>query len=197
MKPKAMIAIGLIFTLVAGPAGAQAQTTQQATPPPQSTPTPTPSPSPTPSPGPTQATGQTATISADSLDRIRGALSREPAFRVEEGQLRIYVQVIGHWATFAEVTKGYDFMNGPTGFGNPMSHAEFVAMSTPRDLYSSAGIRPAEVLTMAAVGVVGQWALAKAIDKWSTSRRDKKLKEIHDQIEAELAALQKAKEIKK
>jgi hypothetical protein len=73
-----------------------------------------------------------------------------------------------------------------------LSHAEFVSMSTPRDLFSSAGIRPGEVLMMAAVGAVGQWALAKAIDKWSTSRREKELRDIRALIDAELAALAKA-----
>jgi len=100
-------------------------------------------------------------------------------------------------ASFAEYTKGYDLVNGPTGYGNPMSHAEFVAMSTPRDLYSSAGIKPAEIVTMAAVNVVGQWALRKAITKWATSRKDKEMREIQEMIDAELAALKKAKEKEK
>jgi len=178
MKPNATIATGLIFTLLAGPAGAQSQ----ATPPPQT-------------PAIPKASAQTP-VTFD-LDRIREALARESAFRIEDGQLRFFVEVVGHWPTFAEYTQGYDLLHGPTGYGNPMSHAEFVAMSTPRDLYSSAGIKPAEIVTMAAVNVVGQWALRKAITKWATSRKDKELRDIQAMIDAELAALKKAKEKEK
>ena len=189
MRPNRTIATGLILALLAGPAGAQAQTpppaAQQAEPPQTQ-----------PAPPQTTSTQPTPAIFADSLARIREALSRESSFRIEDGQLRIYVEVVGHWPTFAEYSRGYDFINGPTGGGfgkgNPMSHAEFVGMSTPRDLYSSVGIRPGEVLMMAAVGAIGQWALAKAVDKWSTSRRDKELREIRALIDAELAALAKA-----
>ena len=173
MKPNASIATGLIFTLLAGPASAQSQA-----PPP---------------PPPAKST----VVSSENLDRIREALSRDPVLRIEEGHLRIFVEVIGHWPTFAEYTRGYDLMNGPTGLGNPMSHAEFVAMSTPRDHYSSAGIRPAEIVTMAAVNVVGQWALRKAITKWTTSRKEKEMREIQEMIDAELAAIKKAKEKEK
>jgi hypothetical protein len=183
MRPNRTIATGLIFALLAGPVGAQTQT------PPPATGQQTES-------SQTASTPATSAISKETLARIREALGRESSFRIEDGQLRIYVEVVGHWPTFAEYSRGYDFVNGPTGGGfgkgNPLSHAEFVSMSTPRDLFSSAGIRPGEVLMMAAVGAVGQWALAKAIDKWSTSRREKELRDIRALIDAELAALAKA-----
>jgi len=184
MKPNATIATGLIFALVAGPVGAQTQT--QAP------------------PAQTQQTAAAAqappaeppVISAESLQRIREQLNREQTLRIENGQLRIYVEVIGHWPSFTDYAKGYDWINGPTGKGNPMSHAEFVAMSTPRDFYGNAGIGPAEVLSMAAVNLIGQWAITKAINKWSSSRKDKELKEIRAMIDAELAALAAAKKDK-
>ena len=202
MKPNATIAIGLILSLLAGPASAQSQAgTQSQTPPPAQGTQPPPQASPTPTPSPTpvaEPTPQTATISAASLERIRAGLSREPAIRIENGQLRLYVEVIGHWPSFAEHSKGFDFINGggPKN-GNPMSHAEFVAMSTPRDFYGNAGIGPAEVATMAAVNLVGQWALGKAfnsISKWSDSRKEKERQKIRDAIDAELALLKKANE---
>lgn len=173
MKPNATIATGLVFVLLAGPAAAQSQAP----------------------PGSAQA----QSLQAENLERIRQAVNAEPKLRIENGQLRIYVEVIGNWPSFASNLNGYDLMNGPTGHfgkGNPMSHAEFVAMSTPRDLYSSAGIKPAEVVTMAAVNLVGQWALAKALTKWSNSRKDKELKDIRSQIDAELAALAAVKKEK-
>src|SRR6188768_1136656 len=178
MKPNATIATGLIFTLLAGPASAQSQ----APPPPPTTQLPVPTPTATPTPTPTPqaqplALAPSKTISPEILDRIREALGRESSFRIEDGQLRFFVEVVGHWPSFAEYTKGYDLVNGPTGYANPMSHAEIV--------------------TMAAVNVVGQWALRKAITKWATSRKDKEMREIQEMIDAELAALKKAKEKEK
>jgi len=193
MKPNATIATGLVVSLLAGPASAQSQTP----PPPQSTPA-------TQTPPATQAaapvSAQIKSLSAENLDRIREAVNREPSLRIENGQLRIYVEVIGNWPTFAEYAKGYDFINGPTGYGNPMSHAEFVAMSTPQDLYSSAGIKPGEVVTMAAVNVVGQWAIGKALTKIGNMQKNKQAKQINAiraQIDADLAAIKKEKEKEK
>ena len=189
MKPKAVIAIGLILSLVAGPALAQTQqsTQGQQTPPPAQRPLP----SPTRPPDPTLIV---QSITPQHLDRIREAVGRDAALRIENGQLRIYVEVIGNWPTFADHVKGYSLLYGPTGYGNPMSHAEFVNMSTPRDLYSSSGITATEVATMAAVGVVGQWAIAKALNKIATSRKEKQLRDIRSQIDADLAAIKKDKD---
>jgi hypothetical protein len=128
----------------------------------------------------------------ESLQRIREAINRPPAIKIENGQLRIYVEVIGHWPSFAEMTKGYDFLNGPTGKGaNPMSHQEFLAMVRPQDMYSTAGIKPSEILTMAAVNVVGQWAISKALTKIGSYRKNKQMRDIQAQIDAELAAIRK------
>jgi hypothetical protein len=144
-----------------------------------------------PLPGqPTQTQGP----SPEDLARIRAAINRPPVLKVEDGQLRIYVQVIGNWPSFAEATKGFDYMNGPTGLGaNPMSHAEFLNMVTPRDMYSSAGVKPAEIATMAVVNVVGQWAVAKAINKIATYRKEKQMRDIQEKIDAALAAFSQSK----
>jgi len=130
----------------------------------------------------------------EDLQRIRDAFNRPPAIKIENGQLKIYVEVIGAWPTFAEAAKGYDFMNGPTGKGaNPMSHQEFLAMVRPQDMYSTAGIKPAEILTMAAVNVVGQWAIVKGLTKIATYSKAKQMRDIQAQIDAELAAIRKDK----
>jgi hypothetical protein len=197
MKPKAIIAIGLISTLAAGPALAQTpqtapQTAQGAQSPPPAVQAPQ-SQSPqaqsqSQSPQPTSSPSQS--LRRENLDKIRDAVGREPTLRIENGQLRIYAEVIGRWPTFADATAGYDFMNGPTR-GNPMSHAEFVAMSTPKELNSSSGITAGETLVMGAVGAVGQWAIVKALNKIGTSRKEKQLRDIRAQIDADLAAIKK------
>jgi hypothetical protein len=124
------------------------------------------------------------------LQRIRDAVNRPPAIKVENGRLKIYVEVIGHWPTFAEATQGYDFLHGPTGPGaNPMSHQEFLDMVTPREMYSTAGIKPPEILTMAVVNVVGQWAISKALANIGNYRKNKQMRDFQAQIDAELAAI--------
>lgn len=188
MRPNATIASGLIFTFLAGPAAAQSQ----APPPAGQSQTPPATQSATP-----PATQTDQSISRESLGRIREVMSHEQTLRVENGQLKIYVEVIGNWPTFAEHAKGWDFVNGPTGYGNPMSHQEFLAMTTPQDMYSSVGIKPGELVTMAAVNAVGQWAIAKALNKIATSRKEKQMRDIHAQIDAELAAIKKEKEKEK
>jgi hypothetical protein len=140
------------------------------------------------------AWAQDPTTSSESLQRIREAVSRPPALKIENGQLKIYVEVIANWPSFAQVTKGYDFIIGPTGRGaNPMSHQEFLNMVTPQEMYSTAGIKPGEIVTMAAVNVVGQWAISKAIAKIGNYSKQKQMRDIQAQIDAELAALKKDK----
>lgn len=140
------------------------------------------------------ALAQDPVVTHETLQRIRDAVGRPPALTIENGQLKIYVEVIGNWPTFAQATKGYDFMNGPTGkSANPMSHQEFVQMVTPKELFGSGGISAGEVLTMAAVNAVGQWAIVKALNRIGAYRRDKQMRDLQAQIDAELAALKKIK----
>lgn len=145
-------------------------------------------------PEPQSTAGQVQQVQSpppDNLERIREAVSHPPAIRIENGQLRIYVEVIGSWPSFAEFTKGYDFMNGPTGYGSPMSHQEFLAMVTPQDMYSTVGIKPEEILTMAVVNYVGAWAINKGLTKLASYRKNKQMREIQAQIDADLAAIKK------
>jgi hypothetical protein len=137
--------------------------------------------------------GQTLTVTPANLERIRAAVNRPSTIRIEDGQMRIYVEVIANWPSFTEASRGYDFINGPTGHNaNPMSHQEFLNMVTPRDMYSSAGVKPGEIVTMAVVNYVGQWAVTKALTKIAAYRKEKELRDIRERIDAELAAIKKS-----
>jgi hypothetical protein len=130
----------------------------------------------------------------DNLERIREAVSRPPALKIENGQLRIYVQVIANWPSFAEKTKGYDWINGPTGMGNPMSHQEFLSMVTPKDMYSSGGgIKPVEMLQFALVNYLGQAVIKKGLEEIRKARDEREIEEIRARIDRELAALRGGK----
>jgi hypothetical protein len=101
--------------------------------------------------------------------------------------MMIYVEVIAKWPTFAEITKNYDLLNGPTGGGNPMSHQEFLNMVTPKEMYGSGGISAPEVLTMALVNYFGKKAITKGLKEIGETRDQKKIAEIRARIDAELA----------
>jgi hypothetical protein len=123
------------------------------------------------------------------LERIKRALSRSPVVKVDDEGFRFYVEIVARQPTFAEYAKGYDFMNGPTRRGNPMTHQEFLKMVTPRDFYSSAGIKPTEVLQMAVTNWLGQALIRKAVEEMLRARNDRERDEIRARIDRELAAL--------
>jgi hypothetical protein len=137
---------------------------------------------PDPPPAQTSASSQ----SAAQLDRIRAALDREP-LRLESN-VRFYLQVTAPTPTFADFVKGKDLRYAPVA-GAGMTHGEFLGMVTPKELYSAAGIRPAEALGMAITGLVGRILMKKAFESVTDMWRARELREINERIDAELAAL--------
>lgn len=124
-----------------------------------------------------------------NLDRIREGVNKPPQVIIDDGRMKIYVEVIAKWPRFDELVKGYDLRNGPTARGNPMTHAEFLQMVTPREMYSSAGIRPGEVLQMALVNWVGKALVKKGLEAIANARSEREIQEIRARIDRELAAL--------
>lgn len=128
-------------------------------------------------------------ISAASIARIQEAVNKPPRLVIDQGKLRIYVEVIAKWPSFAEMAKGYDLKNGPVPRGNPMTHSEFLAMVTPREMYSSAGIRPTEVLQMSIVNWLGQAIIKRGLEAIRNARSEQEIADIRARIDRELAAL--------
>jgi hypothetical protein len=140
-------------------------------------------------PDPPQRPTPPPPVPPDNLDRIREAVNRPARLKIEDGQLRIYVQVIAKWPSFAEMVKGYDLKHGPAR-GNPMSHSEFLGMVTPKDMYSTGGgIRPGELLTMAMVNYLGQAVIKRGLREIREARSAAEIREIRERIDRELAAL--------
>jgi hypothetical protein len=73
--------------------------------------------------------------------------------------------------------------------GAGMTHAEFMSMVTPKELYSAAGIKPTEALEMALTGWLAQTLARKAIDDIRKARSSKEIQDIRDRITKELAGL--------
>jgi hypothetical protein len=124
----------------------------------------------------------------ENLDRIKRLIDRPPALKIDENRLRFYVEVLGKFPTFEAYVKGQDLTKGPRKDG-PMTHAEFLSVITPRELYSTAGIKPTEMLQFAITNWLIQSVATKAYDKLRTAYNERQIREIRERIEAELAAL--------
>ncbi len=124
----------------------------------------------------------------ENLERIKKLMTRPPALKIDENRLRFYVEVLGKWPTFAEYIAGDDLTKGAVK-GGAMTHQEFLNLVTPRDLYSTAGIKPTEMLQFAIVNWLGHELAKKAIEKLRTAYDERQIREIRERIERELALL--------
>jgi hypothetical protein len=138
----------------------------------------------------------TVPLTPEQLEQIRraiqqpsvlGSLSRTPSqedlptFRAET----VAPQVDFH-SRLEEFMKG-DLRNGPVRNAT-MTHQEFLAMVTPRELYGSGGISPMELLQ----GALVNWAVhagVKQIQEWRAAREAAQIAAIRERINRELAAL--------
>ena len=128
----------------------------------------------------------------DNLARIREAVARPTVLRIENGQLRIYVEVIGHWPSFAEVAKGYDLKAGPTGRSS-ISHNALFASAAPKELFGAPGMQGDDEMTGKVINYIGKSAIGRGLRAITRSRTDKELAEIRAQIDRELAAIKGGK----
>lgn len=155
----------------------------------------------TPVPAPV-APGSSATTTPDQpapvtttpadIDRIRKALDSSPTVKIDLDQLRFFLQVLAKQPTFAEFSKGYDFKNGPTRGGNPMTHSEFLAMVTPKEMQSQVGITARETLEFAFTNWLSQSLIKRAFEEMKNAKDEREVQEIRARIERELAALRAA-----
>jgi hypothetical protein len=129
-----------------------------------------------------------------NLDRIRDRVNTPPTLVVTDGQLRIYVEVIGHWPTFWEYTKGTDFLKGgPAGSRGAITHNELLGSLTPKELYGSGGISAGELLQGAVVNWLGQMIIKKGLKEISEARNSDEIAKIRARIDRELEALKGGK----
>ena len=126
-----------------------------------------------------------------ALDRIRKGLEKPPSRLLQDERLRFYALVIAKEPTIEQIIGSYDLKYGPTRGGNPMSHQEFLNMVTPREMYGSAGVRPAELLQFALVNWAGQAIIKRGIEALHKAKSERELQEIRDRIDKELEALRR------
>jgi hypothetical protein len=133
-----------------------------------------------------------------SLDRIKQGLSAGPGLKLEPDMRndipRFYVDV-NATPNVQKFLEGVDLVHGPVPRAG-MTHAEFMEMVTPRELYSQAGFGGLDVLT-ANVGFAAVMYLArKAFIAMSNAKSEAEVRAIREQIQRELAELQRQQDAK-
>ncbi|MCC7008215.1 MAG: hypothetical protein IT184_05315 [Acidobacteria bacterium] len=133
------------------------------------------------------------TVTPAQIERVQRALARrQSGLRLDEQQLRFYLEIIARQPSFAEYTRGYDFLNGPTRRGNPMTHQEFLDMVTPKEMYSSDLIPAIDRLQAAFTNWIGQSLIRRALEELKQAKDDREVQEIRERITRELDALTSA-----
>jgi hypothetical protein len=154
------------------------------------------SPSPAVSPevsdgGSQPATDKAADALPVSLPRIQRALSQKPLLRKASEKPVFRVEVFGRKPTIEDIL-GPDYLKGPVS-GGAMTHQEFLAMVTPKDVQGYAPYTNGQGLTIAATSIALQWALQKAIHKLQEAKQDREQEAARREVLDALAALDEAR----
>jgi hypothetical protein len=165
------------LTLVASIAGAPALAAQASVPPPaQVRPAVTGSAPALPASGQTSSSdqGDVSVLPVD-LERIKAVLDRNTASKVDEPQLRFYLDVLAKQPSFKEFLGSYDLKNGPVK-NALMTHQEFLDLVTPREFNHPGGF-----------DMLG--AIKKGVAALRDGRDAAEVASVRAQIDRELAAL--------
>jgi len=137
------------------------------------------------------ATETTADALPVSLPRIQRALSQKPLLRTASEKPVFRVEVFGRKPTIEDIL-GPDYLKGPVS-GGAMTHQEFLAMVTPKDVQGYAAYTNGQGLTVAATSIALQWALQKAIHKLQEAKQEREQEAARREVLDALAALQEAR----
>ena len=152
---------------------------QQATPPPQQKPD-------------SQATKLDPAALPVSVERIQKALAKTPMLRFDQKEQPVFrVQVFGDKPTIEEIL-GPDWATKPVPHGS-MTHREFLAMVTPKEVQGYAGFSSSEGMTVAATSALLQWTLQKALRKFSASSDEREREAARKEVLEALNALEEAR----
>jgi hypothetical protein len=140
-------------------------------------------------------TAGTPTIDPDalgiSLEKIQKAVTRPAAIKLTENRQVFRVEVFGENPTIVDIL-GPDFLRGPIP-NAPMTHQEFLAMVTPKDVQGYAAFSNGQGMVVAATSIALQWALQKALDKYKDARNDRAKAAATKEVQQALDALRRAR----
>lgn len=131
-----------------------------------------------------------------SVDRIKDALSRPPAIRLEDSQPVFRVEVIGRKITIEDIL-GPDYLKGPTPVaGGGPTHQEILDLVTPKDVQGYAAFSNKEAAVVAATSLGFQLALQgvqKALHKLQEAKAGHDREAARKEVQDALAELEKAR----
>ena len=140
---------------------------------------------------------QTATApgSADdlpvSLDRIQRALAKPAPIQLKEQSPVFRLEVFGKKPTLEDIL-GEKFWIGPTPYGG-MTHQEFMAMVTPKELQPFGGFTGGHLLAEVGLTYAEQGALKQALRKFKDAREEHEREAARKEVMDALEALEKAR----
>jgi hypothetical protein len=126
------------------------------------------------------------------LEHIKREAQRQPAVKLDDQQLRIYVLVLAKAPHFSDIVGDYDLKNGPTRGGAAMTHKEFVDMVTPSELgelFGSTNSQSFALFQAAVMNAAGQALIKKAVEEIRNAHNEREVQAIRDRIDRELAIL--------
>ena len=134
---------------------------------------------------PTDASQNAA--SAAALERIKERLENLPVVHFDT-QPRYFAQAFGGGVTFMDLVGSFDLKHGPVPYAG-MTHQEFLNMVHPKDLYSTTGITPLDMLQVGLVNYAMQRILQQGYVDIKRARTEQEIRLIRERIDLELKAL--------
>ncbi|TAK17154.1 MAG: hypothetical protein EPO35_03690 [Acidobacteria bacterium] len=140
----------------------------------------------------TTAPSQTPPQLPIDLNKIRIGVNAAPKLDlVDRNPFRFYTTTVAPFPKFKDIVGSFDLFNGPVPHSG-MTHREFVQSTRPKDMYSSAGFTPSDVIKWGLLQLVEQKGfelLRKGIQELAEAKTEAERKQIRARIERELAAL--------
>lgn len=126
------------------------------------------------------------------LDRIQRALGQTPRLQFDEKKNPVFrVEVFGAKPTIEDIL-GPEFWKGPVPYGG-MTHQEFFAMVTPKDVQGYAAFSNEEGAAVAATSFLLQWTLQRAIQRYRETKDARAREAARQEVLEALDALEKAR----
>lgn len=126
------------------------------------------------------------------LNKVKEAVNTPTKLNlVDKNPFRFYTTTVSPKPKFSDMVGDFDLFNGPVPHSG-MTHQEFVQSTRPKDLYSSAGITPGDLIRFGLLSYTEGKAfelLKKGWKEISEAKTEAERKQIRARIERELAAL--------
>ncbi len=127
-----------------------------------------------------------------NFTKVKLAVNTPPKLVLDDQNLfRFYSETVRRAPKFADMVGSFNLFNGPVP-GAGMTHREFIQSTRPKDMYSSAGFTPRDVISWGLLTLVqrkGFELLKYGLKELAEAKTEAERKQIRLLIERELAAL--------